>query len=312
MAQRPENKAPPQVFYDSKEARKYIYHTHTVEVQTRLAERALELLDLDPSTLEQGPALILDLGCGTGLSGDVLSRAGHLWVGLDIAAAMLSVAVERDVDGDLIQLDLGAGLPFQIGCFDGAVSISVLQWLCHADASDQDPRKRLFTFFMTLYACLRRGARAVFQFYPSHERQVAFIFAQAKRAGFDGGLVVDYPNSTRAKKFYLVLQAGPAERATTMRQQALSPAVARRFVEPMTDDVSEDEASLCETTAPAGSTAIAAVPKNRQQNVSRKSVHRRVQSVRRLIEKQRLRRLRQGKPVRPLSKYSGRKRSSHF
>lgn len=30
------------------------------------------------------------------------------------------------------------------------------------------------------------------------------------QAGFSGGLVVDYPHSTRAKKFFLVLMVGPS------------------------------------------------------------------------------------------------------
>ncbi|CAF4881134.1 unnamed protein product, partial [Rotaria socialis] len=45
-----------------------------------------------------------------------------------------------------------------------------------------------------------RGARAVFQFYPETPHQVDMITQQAMKAGFTGGLVVDYPNSTRAKK----------------------------------------------------------------------------------------------------------------
>lgn len=50
-----------------------------------------------------------------------------------------------------------------------------------------------------------RGARAVFQFYPEDPRQVEIVTAQAIKAGFSGGVVVDYPNSTKAKKFFLVL-----------------------------------------------------------------------------------------------------------
>ena len=34
------------------------------------------------------------------------------------------------------------------------------------------------------------------------------ITAQAMKAGFGGGLVVDYPNSTKAKKYFLVLMTG--------------------------------------------------------------------------------------------------------
>ncbi|EYC20385.1 hypothetical protein Y032_0022g597 [Ancylostoma ceylanicum] len=53
-----------------------------------------------------------------------------------------------------------------------------------------------------------RGTRAVFQFYPENEHQSALIMTQATKAGFNGGLVVDYPNSVKAKKVYLVLMTG--------------------------------------------------------------------------------------------------------
>eukprot|EP00878_Enallax_costatus_P025051 GHUV01026772.1.p2 GENE.GHUV01026772.1~~GHUV01026772.1.p2 ORF type:complete len:122 (+),score=26.86 GHUV01026772.1:612-977(+) len=36
------------------------------------------------------------------------------------------------------------------------------------------------------------------------------MVAAAMKVGFSGGLVVDYPHSTRAKKFFLVLMVGPS------------------------------------------------------------------------------------------------------
>jgi 18S rRNA (guanine1575-N7)-methyltransferase len=41
--------------------------------------------------------VLLDVGCGSGLSGEALSEAGHVWVGCDISEAMLDVAVDREV-----------------------------------------------------------------------------------------------------------------------------------------------------------------------------------------------------------------------
>lgn len=68
--------------------------------------------------------------------------------------SITDVALERDVEGDLLLGDLGQGLPFRAGAFDGAVSISALQWLCNADKSSHHPAKRLYTFFSSLYACM--------------------------------------------------------------------------------------------------------------------------------------------------------------
>ncbi|KAG5268021.1 hypothetical protein AALO_G00207360 [Alosa alosa] len=95
---------------------------------------------------------------------------------------MLDVALEREVEGGL--------------------------WLCNADKRSHSPPKRLYAFFSSLYSCLTRGARAVFQIYPENSEQLELITGQAMRAGFTGGVVVDYPNSTKAKKFFLCLFAG--------------------------------------------------------------------------------------------------------
>ncbi|KAG9348346.1 hypothetical protein JZ751_002081 [Albula glossodonta] len=180
---RPEHMAPPEVFYNEDEARKYSQNSRMIEIQTQMSERAVELLNLP----EDQSCFLLDVGCGSGLSGDYLSEEGHLWVGVDISTAMLDVALDREVEGDLLLS---------------------LQWLCNADKKTHSPPKRLYTFFSTLYSSLARGARAVFQIYPENSEQLELITAQAMKAGFTGGMVVDYPNSTKAKKFFLCLFAG--------------------------------------------------------------------------------------------------------
>ena len=47
--------------------------------------RALELLNLP----QDEPAFLLDIGCGSGLSGEILDEAGYIWAGVDIAPSML-------------------------------------------------------------------------------------------------------------------------------------------------------------------------------------------------------------------------------
>ena len=70
------------------------------------------------------------------------------------------------MEGDLIHGDMGDGLPFRAGAFDGAISISALQWLCNADKKYHKPHKRLYAFFSSLYASLVRNLeqyRAIFE-----------------------------------------------------------------------------------------------------------------------------------------------------
>mmetsp|Transcript_11467 Transcript_11467/g.12661 ORF Transcript_11467/g.12661 Transcript_11467/m.12661 type:complete len:248 (+) Transcript_11467:31-774(+) len=156
------------------------------------------------------PSLILDVGVGSGISGGVLGDHGHFFVGLDISSAMLNVALEREVDesGDFLQGDMGQGFGFRPGTFDGCVSISALQWLCNSDVKGHEPYRRLRKFFQDLFNCLKKGGRAVLQFYPESGEQVEMITSAAMRSGFGGGLVVDFPHSSKAKKHFLVLYAG--------------------------------------------------------------------------------------------------------
>ncbi len=172
-----------------------------------MTHRALELLSLT------SPSLILDIGCGSGLSGEILSNVDpqdggpHVWVGMDISASMLDVALQREVDGDLMLADIGQGVPFRAGSFDAAISISAIQWLCNAESSDVSPQGRLARFFNGLYASLRRGGRAVCQFYPKNEAQRTMISAAAIKAGFGAGILEDDPG-TKNSKLYLVLTVG--------------------------------------------------------------------------------------------------------
>jgi 18S rRNA (guanine1575-N7)-methyltransferase len=155
---RPEHVAPPEMFYSGEEARKYATNSRMREIQSTLSERAMELLALDGEN-----KMILDVGCGSGLSGEVITEHGHQWIGCDISHDMLKVAVEQEVEGDVVVNDMGQGLPFRPGSFDGCISISAVQWLCNAEGSHSNPHRRLLTFFTSLFRCLVRGGRAVLQ-----------------------------------------------------------------------------------------------------------------------------------------------------
>ena len=66
----------------------------------------------------------------------VVGLRGQYWVGCDISRGMLNHAVERAVEGDVLELGHRHGVPFRPGVFDGCVSISAIQWLCNADRAE--------------------------------------------------------------------------------------------------------------------------------------------------------------------------------
>lgn len=280
MSHRPEHVAPPEIYYNAKEALKYTQNSRMIEIQLEMTDRAVELLHLP----ENQSSFLLDLGCGSGLSGEHLTELGHYWLGLDISSAMLEVARERDVKGGLFLQDMGQGISFRPGTFDGAISISALQWLCNADKKSHNPIKRLNCLFSTLYSVLKRGSRAVFQFYPENSDQMELITFQAMKVGFTGGVVIDYPNSTKAKKMYLCLFTGGA---STGVPKAL------------------------------GTEAINEITFENRRGILRKKTTRKNHKVpfksREWILAKKERRRRQGKEqVRPDTKYTGRKRKSRF
>ena len=49
--------------------------TRTIDIQRKMTERAIELLCLEDSI----PSLVLDVGCGSGLSGDVRKKKKEIF-----------------------------------------------------------------------------------------------------------------------------------------------------------------------------------------------------------------------------------------
>jgi 18S rRNA (guanine1575-N7)-methyltransferase len=169
-------------------------------------------------------------------------------------------------------------------------SVSAVQWLFYSDRKDHRSSKRLMAFFTSLYRCLRRGARAALQFYPESSDQLELVTAAALRCGFSGGLVVDFPNSTKAKKYYLCLFAGVDPSVVKMPAAKLSEAVA---------------AGVGDAVAPAHE------HRRHAKKAARKGARQAVKSRDWVIEQKDSRR-RKGLEVRPDTKYTGRNRGIKF
>ena len=249
-----------------------------------MAERCVEILAIP----EGKECLILDIGCGSGLSGSVLTDHGYEWIGVDISPSMLQVAKANEVEGDLINLDIGQGFSFRPGSFDYAISVSALQWLCIAEKSSYNVNRRLKNFFVSLYKCLTIGARCAFQFYPANPEQINLITKAALENGFTGGVVVDFPHSTKKKKYYLFLQAGFTKESI----KDVMDAIPKNEVE---DDEEDEKVDVV----------------RERRKMKKQKYHESKYKSRDWILKKKSRQRKQGKDVRPDTKYTGRKRPIH-
>jgi 18S rRNA (guanine1575-N7)-methyltransferase len=321
-------------FYNEREARKYDSSSRMMGVQREITVRAIELLRLNEfSSQNNRPAFVLDIGCGSGLSGQVLQEYGHVWVGCDVSRDMLMVAKERmerqsqDVEkkrqkknqmkddddgndsscsddneddaeieastGDLLHHDMGTGLPFRPATFDACISVSALQWLCYSNTAQQNPKQRLTRFFSSLYTVLRRGGRAVLQFYPETAEQAILISETATACGFTGGIVVDYPNSAKAKKHYLVLSF---DRSNAQKKGAIDASQQHKLQQQGNHVQVENTTTLVQN-------------RDRKAKVIRKNKG--IKTKEWILHKKETDRNR-GKVVRPDTKYTARKRPTKF
>ncbi len=89
------------------------------------------------------PAVILDLGCGTGLAGETFkSKASHL-VGVDLSAKMLAIAEKKQIYQALIESELTAYLGDSIERYDLILAADVLVYFGELEPLFREVKARL-------------------------------------------------------------------------------------------------------------------------------------------------------------------------
>lgn len=155
-------------------------------------------------------------------------------------------------------------------------------------------------FFQDLYAVMVKGGRCAFQFYPESPEQIENLTNAAMKNGFTGGLIVDYPNSKKAKKYFLYLTAGYSEEILNDAKKAIYLPKALGEGE---DSENEEEKQISVFKDHKKSSSKF----SKRTQWGRKGINH-TQWVKNKKERQR----RQGNDVRPDSKYTARKRKDQF
>ena len=196
----PEEKYQSSEDYHTKEvAENYAKSSPIKKTQEKMTERAIELGNFKKNSL------ILDLGAGTGHSTKTLQKHGFETKAIDSSKEMIKQAKKRGLE--VIKADMRK-LPFKEEEFDGAISISALQWLLQSPNAKENIKQ----VANELYKVLKPKAKAVIQFYPKTEKQAIQAAKIFSKQGFKVELVTDSPTEPKKRKVYLVLEKQEQEK----------------------------------------------------------------------------------------------------
>eukprot|EP00477_Mikrocytos_mackini_P000481 GAHX01000512.1.p1 GENE.GAHX01000512.1~~GAHX01000512.1.p1 ORF type:complete len:342 (+),score=87.12 GAHX01000512.1:47-1027(+) len=235
----------PELFFDEDKAKQYSSSLGVKSFQMTSIARSLSLLNLPEGSL------VLDLGSGSGVSMCSIEEFNHLSIGMDISMPMLEysrtlstknqhsktfedvqeaignfqlkekpLSIKQEFEkitkkvGDELHADFSYKIPLRPNIVDGAVGICSVEWLLKATSSKENILYKLKCFFKELARVLKYGSKAVFVVSggKAEKHKVAeILLKEASKAGFIGGLVIDFPNSRKKKTIYMTLGNGYAE-----------------------------------------------------------------------------------------------------
>lgn len=176
----------------------HINSGHRCYIQKSITKTALRFLSVFESTY---PKLLLDIGCGTGLSAEAATKNGYQVVGIDINMSMLSLASTKRMSScDYLSANCALPFPIRQRFFDAVISISFLQWLTTMDGNC----KTLRTFFSSVNNCLKPGGCFIAQFYPKNPED-ALKLVNFASGFFVGALLACHSCEQRGLKLFLVL-----------------------------------------------------------------------------------------------------------
>jgi len=210
-------KSDPPKFPDSylgEKAKEYdtlIWMERNQKKSTKIAINYLYSEDLGENKQNGRPYLILDLGCGTGYSSEILLENGHKVIGIDVLSDMIIKArnkkklFQNNNNLELILADINY-LPLKSNSIDHIISISAYNFITYNRNSVRDKIKTINNTAKYLYKVLKsESGRIVIEFYPKDEQELDLFVSSFKKNGFDGYLIKSKPNQ-KAGQTYLNLK----------------------------------------------------------------------------------------------------------
>jgi len=154
------------------------------------------------------PYLLLDLGCGTGFSSEVLLEHGFKVVGIDLLYDMLSKMKKKRDNQHLKDLQLILGdanhLPFRSDVFDHILSVSSYNFILHKKTHTKEKKQQANATAKYINIILKKLGRFIIEFYPKDEEELEIFKKSFIYNGFDGFLIKSNPNQKSGQTFLLL------------------------------------------------------------------------------------------------------------
>jgi ubiquinone/menaquinone biosynthesis C-methylase UbiE len=164
----------------------------------------------DYSVLDGNHYIIVDLGCGSGFSSEILVENGHRVIGIDILIDMLSKAktkkkiLENKKNLELILADINH-LPLRKASINHIISISAYNFIIYGTETIRDKFKTVNNTAIYLKKILKPKGRIIIELYPKDEKELELFTSSFNNNGFDGFMIKKNPGQ-KAGQTYLLLK----------------------------------------------------------------------------------------------------------
>lgn len=163
-----------------------------------------------PVKSENKTYLILDLGCGTGFSSEILAENGFRVIGIDILRDMLykahnkrkSISLYNNIF--LILADI-KHLPLRKNIIDHIISVSAYNFILDNYLNVENKLRILNTTAKSLYQLLKENGRIIIEFYPKNEKELEWFNSSFRANSFEG-FIVKSKSKQKSGQYFLLLQ----------------------------------------------------------------------------------------------------------
>ena len=166
--------------------------------------------DLEKSDfVKDAPFYVVDLGCGTGFSTEILLERGFKVVGIDVLHDMLSKVktkknyMNNQNNLELILADINS-LPLRSSSINHIISISAYNFITYRAESILEKAKIANKTAKQLYKLLKPDGRIVVEFYPKDGEELEMFTTSFNTNGFNGFVVKQNPKQKSGQTFLLL------------------------------------------------------------------------------------------------------------